>query len=88
MNRREAAHAIREGKRLEVTFTPETHGIVQAFIVMVYHTDVCDFPRERLHHHATIGPIHCLFWSGGHPHWLHITPKQLLGFIRRNFPRK
>lgn len=87
MTRKEAIQKIRKGERLEVVFTPEQHGVSQGFVVMLYHTEICDFPRQRLHHHATIGPIHCMFWSGGNPRWIHISPKQLLGFIKRNFPR-
>lgn len=88
MTRFQAIQAIREGKRLEVVFNPETHGVSQGFVVMVYHTEICDFPRQRQPHHESIGPIHCLFWGGGRPSWVHITPKQLLGFIRRNYSRK
>lgn len=88
MTRLEAIKKIRKGERIEASFRPETHGVSTELFVMMYHMDICDFRRERQYQHATIGPIHCMFWSGGTPHWLHISPKQVLGFIRRNYPRK
>jgi hypothetical protein len=88
MTRLEAIRAIRNGTRVDTLFTPEEHGVSGKFMVMIYHLDICDFPRARQEAHDRIGPIHCLFYSGGSPHWIHITPKQLLGFIRRNYSRK
>ncbi len=87
MTRLEAIQHVRQGGRLEVVFRPDTHGTSQSFVVMMYHTDICDFPRERQDAHERIGPIHCMFWAGNRPHWIHVSPKQLLGFIRRNYPR-
>jgi hypothetical protein len=87
MTRLEVIRAIRKGTRIDTIFTPEQHGVSTQLMVMLYHLDICDFPRERQDGHERIGPIHCLFYSGGAPRWIHITPKQLLGFIRRNYPR-
>jgi hypothetical protein len=85
MTRQEAIQKVNSGERIEVVFTPEQHGVSQGFVVMIYQTSICDFPRQRQNHHESIGPIHCMFWSGGHPHWIHISAEQLLGFINRNF---
>lgn len=93
MTRLEAIRAIRSGKRLERIFTPETHGVTGQFLVMLYSPKDCDFPGEgarrriAMADHIRIGSTHCLFFAGGAPHWLHLYPKQLLGFIRRNYPR-
>jgi hypothetical protein len=87
MTRLEAIKKIRKGERLEVMFTPETHpGVSQGFIIMMYYVQFCDFPREKQQGHDS-GPIHCMFFSGMRPFWIHITPHQVLGFIRRNYPR-
>ncbi len=88
MTRLEAIKAVRRGERIDAIFTPDSHGVSRNIIVAMYYVDVCDFPRRRRSDHETIGPIHCMFFAGGYPDWVHITPKQLLGFIRRNFPRK
>lgn len=94
MTRLEAIRSVRNGGRLERTFTPEEHKTTQQFFVLIYSPKDCDFPysgvRQRVAQadHLRIGPIHCLFFSGGHPHWLHLYPKQLLSFIKRNYPRK
>jgi hypothetical protein len=89
MTRLEAIRSIRKGERLEEVFTPKEHGVSRQFVVMLYHIKNCDLPRASSREgHKSIGPIHCMFFSGGTPRWLHVTPKQLLGFIRRNYPRK
>lgn len=88
MTRLEAIRAVRKGTRIDTLFTPKEHGVTQQFIVMIYHLDICDFKRTRREGHERIGPIHCMFYSGGTPQWIHITSKQLLGFIKRNYPRK
>lgn len=86
MTRLEAIKHVRRGERLDVMFTPDQHGVTSSFMVAVYYMDVCNFPRARRPDHDRIGPIHLLFFSGS-AIWIHITPKQLLGFIKRNFLR-
>lgn len=86
MTRLEAIRKIRKGETIEVLFTPEEHGVSSSFMVSVHYLDICNFSRHKRRGHETIGPIHCLFFSGA-PFWIHITPKQLLGFIRRNYLR-
>lgn len=88
MTRLEAIKTVRSGQGVHVSFTPETHGVTQSLLIRVVHVKDCDFRRERQEEHERIGPIHAMFWSISVPFWLHLYPKQLLGFIRRNFPRK
>lgn len=87
MTRLEAIKSVRKGERLDVVFTPQQHGVSDQFLVAMFYMGICNFPRHRQPDHDRIGPIHCLFFSGV-GHWIHVTPKQLLGFIRRNFTRK
>lgn len=88
MTRLEAIRAIRKGQRLIVEFSADYHGIERDLEVWVSKEDSCNFSKTRKHEHQSIGPIHVRLWEVSHPHWLHITPKQLLGFIRRNYSRK
>lgn len=88
MTRLEAIRAIRRGDRLEKDFSAKLYGIERDIEVWIRKEDTCNFSKRRRHEHKTIGPIHLRLWAVGNPHWLHITPKQLLGFIRRNYSRK
>lgn len=88
MTRLEAIRAIRRGERLEKDFSAKLYGIERDIEVWISKEDSCNFQKRRKHEHKTIGPLHLRFWSVAYPHWLHITSKQLLGFIRRNYPRK
>lgn len=88
MTRLEAIKSIRRGERLEKDFSAKLYGIERDIEVWISYSKNCSgFQARRRHEHHTIGPIHLRFWSVAYPHWLHITPKQLLGFIRRNYPR-
>jgi hypothetical protein len=88
MTRLEAIRRIRNGERLIKQFWPDWDGVERELEVWINHQDHCDFRRSRQDEHSRIGPLHLRFWSVSWPHWIHITPKQLLGFIRRNYPRK
>lgn len=90
MTRLEAIRVVRSGKYLETTFDPETSGVVQHLQVWVqYETGPCNgFSKRRVFEHDAYGPIHVRFWSVSWPDWIHINSKQLLSFIRRNYPRK
>ena len=90
MTRLEAIRLVRSGQYLETYFYPETSGVVQTVQVWVqYEPGPCNgFSKRRVFEHDAYGPIHVRLWSVGHPDWVHISPKQLLSFIRRNYPRK
>lgn len=87
MTRLEAIKHIRAGRQLNKVFGPDMYGVVRTLEVMIQYTKYCDYPRRRMWQHEEIGPIHVRLDSIWPPHWIHITPKQLLGFIRRNFKR-
>lgn len=88
MTRLEAIRAIRRGGKLEVDYSAKLYGIERDMEVSISKETTCNFQKRRRHEHHTIGPLHLRFWAVSTPHWLHITSKQLLGFIRRNYPRK
>lgn len=88
MTRLEAIKAIRNGESLTVDFSAKLYGIERDIEIWIRKENSCNFQKRRKQEHKTIGPIHLRLWSVASPHWLHITPKQLLGFIRRNFTRK
>ena len=89
MTRLEAIRHIRNGGRLVRIFYPEWDGVNGELEVWLEYRAVCSgFSRQHEHQHVTIGPIHVRFWETAWPHWIHATPKQLLGFIKRNYPRK
>lgn len=88
MTRLEAIKKVRSGEGIQVSFSPLTHGVVNDLLVRVVYVKDCDFSRRRQNEHERIGPIHAMFWSINVPFWLHLMPSQVLGFIRRNFPRK
>jgi len=89
MTRLEAIQKIRRGERLIVVISAETNGIERDIEVWINYEESCSgFQARRRHEHQSIGPLHLRFWAVSMPDWLHINPKQLLGFIRRNYPRK
>jgi hypothetical protein len=90
MTRLEAIKVVRSGQYLETYFYPDTSGVVQTVQVWIgYEPGACrGFSKRRLFEHTDYGPIHVRLWSVGYPDWVHINPKQLLSFIRRNYPRK
>lgn len=87
MTRLEAIRFLRAGNALIKQFTPENDGVSMELEVRIYAVDICDFSRHRQPEHESIGPIHLRFWEGRNPDWIHISHKQLLGFIKRNYPR-
>lgn len=87
MTRLEAIRWVRGGQTLSKVFTSEADLVSQTLEVWVRHTVICDYVRHKQPAHENIGPLHVRFWSGAMPHWIHISPKQLLSFIKRNFPR-
>lgn len=89
MTRLEAIKLIRNGGELVKQFRPDWDGVEKDLEVrLVYQKSCSGFSLRRVHEHHTHGPIHVRLWSVAWPDWLHISPKQLLGFIRRNYPRK
>ncbi len=87
MTRLEAIRYVRSGQRLIKIFWPDWDGVSSELEVWINYQKICDYSRRRQPEHDRIGPIHVRFWSGSTPHWIHITPKQLLGFIKRNYAR-
>lgn len=87
MTRLEAIRHLRNGGRLEKIFRPDWDGVERELEVRMIYRHWCDFPRDQQWKHKAHGPIHVRLWSASWPNWIHISPKQLLGFIRRNYPR-
>jgi hypothetical protein len=87
MTRLEAIKLVRRGERLIKQFWPDWDGVERPLEVWINHRDTCDFSHSRQGEHTRIGSLHLRFWSTAYPHWIHITPKQLLSFIRRNYLR-
>lgn len=87
MTRLEAIKAIRSGQPLKKVYHPWWDGVFNELEVAIQYQQYCNFQRSRLDEHTRIGPIHVRFWSGEHPHWIHIYPWQLLGWIKRTYPR-
>jgi hypothetical protein len=87
ITRLQAIREIRLGRELKKTYRPETDGVSGELEVIIQYTKYCDFQRAKQWAHQEVGPIHVRFWSGSNPHWIHITPKQLLGWIKRTYSR-
>ncbi len=87
MNRLQAIKHIRAGQTLVKIFEEDRYGIDGELVIWLRYMDICDFGRTKKQAHDNVGPIHCRFWEGGKPHWIHISPKQVLSFIKRNFSR-
>jgi hypothetical protein len=87
MNRLEAIKSLRAGNGLSITFTPAQHGVSSDFLTIIRLENQCDLNERFWKNHAAYGPLHMGFISGSVFTWIHITPKQLLGFIRRNYPK-
>lgn len=81
MTRQEVIKRLNKGDTLEMEF----EGLESSFVVWIRREEICNFNRRRLWEHEDIGPIHMRFWGNGGVQWLHITEKQLDGFLRRNF---
>lgn len=80
MTKKEALKILHSGQALELDFRGESF-----FEVKIYLRGVCDFSRRRRWEHDEIGPVHVRFWGDGGVHWIHITEKQLEGFLNRNY---
>lgn len=87
MTRLEAIRSIRRGQKLIKMFYPEWDGVERELEVRISHRPWCDYPRREQWKHEAHGPVHVRLWGAGPPIWIHISAKQLLGFIKRNYPR-
>ncbi len=87
MNRLQAIQYLRAGGTLVKIFEPYNNGIDCEVEVWLRHEEICDFKRSRQSDHIRIGPIHCRLFDGEHRNWLHVTPMQVLQFIKRNYDR-
>ena len=87
MNRLEAFRHLKEGKTLSKVFTKEEHGVSSELEVWIQYREICDFSRRLQPDHIKYGPFHVRFWEGPSVHWIHITPQQVISFIKRNFPK-
>jgi hypothetical protein len=77
----EAIALVDGGATLVVDF----QGVETPFVIWVRRETYCDFPRRRKWEHDEMGPIHLRFWGVAGVQWLHISEKQLDGFLQRNF---
>jgi hypothetical protein len=88
MTRLQAIKYIRAGGTLIKLFEANRYGIEDNLEVWLRHQDICDFDRVKRIEHDTIGSVHLRLCSeGGKPNWLHITPMQVLHFLKRNYGR-
>jgi hypothetical protein len=88
MTRLEAIHCLRHDHGTLIRMFGKDDGLSgEGFEVWIRIEEICNFTRRRQPDHIKYGPIHLRLSAGWPPHWLHITPKQLLGFIRRNYQR-
>ena len=87
MNRLEVIKYIRSGQTLIKFFDKSSYGIDEDIEIWLRYHSICDFSRAKTQAHDKIGPIHCRLWAGGKPHWIHVSPRQVLSFIKRNYNR-
>lgn len=73
MTRLQAIQSLRRGEKLIKIFRPEWDGVECELEVWIQKQN---------------NYIYLRFWSRAIPNWIRISPKQLLGFIRRNYFRK
>jgi hypothetical protein len=86
MTRLEAIKLIRTGQTLTTTFYANKDGMFNDLEVWIRYQEFCDFNHYKQEPHKKM-PLHLRFWSGSTVNWLHISPKQLLAFIKRNYNR-
>jgi len=86
MKRIEVIKKIRAGLAIYYTFDSNYYGLDNNLTVSLYYHKDCNMARHKMIDHQNIGPIHMDFFSGS-VRTIHVSPKQVLNFIRRNYPK-